>query len=149
MKLEWHDMASAPRKGPVLLLLGETIPEMPDIRVGSYIDCAEANELWGPDRNLREGGWLIWNSGNDWFVVGLNDPMAWCAAELPGIRKGRLSTTPVPSVSKASSPKQAGLGTTSVRLTEKFRRILDADGRTGVDALLAELVDAALSEVSS
>lgn len=84
MNLDWHrDMSAAPRGKAILLLLGETIPEVPDIRVGSYIEEAEAESLWGPA--MVGGGWLIWNSADDWFVVRLNEPLAWGSADLPDL----------------------------------------------------------------
>ncbi len=76
---EWQTMESAPRTGElVLLLLGETIPDSPDIRGGTWIHEDAAMKI-GDDVSHR-GGWLIWNSENDWFVVPFEDVVAWCPA---------------------------------------------------------------------
>lgn len=84
MTLEWNlDMSAAPHGRSILLFLGETIPEMPDIRVGGFVGPREAEALEGEEGIFPDGGWLIWNSADDWFVIGLNWPMAWCPAELP------------------------------------------------------------------
>lgn len=77
----WLPIKSAARDAgkPVLLWIGETIPDLPDIRCGQWIHEDQAMEL-GEDLNSF-GGWLIWNTGSDWFVIPFHEPMAW--AELP------------------------------------------------------------------
>lgn len=82
--MKWEPIKAAPKHGVILLLIGETIPEMPDIRVGSYIGPAEALELEGP--GFPNGGWLIWNSASDFFVLDASEPLAWCSVSLPNPR---------------------------------------------------------------
>lgn len=74
---QWDTMGSAPRTGtPILLLFGETIPEVPDIRVGTFID-GDSAEKCGYREFAKYGGWLIWNSGSDFYVVDVSEPRAW------------------------------------------------------------------------
>jgi len=74
---KWRTIDSAPKGSKsVLLLLGETIPEMPDIRVGGRISGKDAEEL-GYRGYAKYGGWLIWNAGNDFYVVDAGDPTHW------------------------------------------------------------------------
>lgn len=68
-------MATAATSGAVLLLLGETIPDLPDIRVGSFVTADEAEDC-GYSVCI-EGGWMIWNDNADWFVVRHDDPLGW------------------------------------------------------------------------
>lgn len=72
---EWHDISTAPRKGLVLLLLGETIPDIADIRGGTFIDSQECEELG--EFGMPNGGWMIWNSGDDWFLLPFDAPRGW------------------------------------------------------------------------
>lgn len=45
---EWRPIETAPRSGPIILLLGESIPDLPYIRVGEFITRSEITELhWG------------------------------------------------------------------------------------------------------
>lgn len=85
---EWQDIAGAPRDGTATwVLLGETIPDMPDGRVGTWISSKECAEIGDP---YPHGGWLIWNSGSDWFIT--DDVLAWC--ELPAALKTAKPLTP-------------------------------------------------------
>jgi hypothetical protein len=82
----WQDISTAPQKGLLLLLLGETIPDLADIRAGSYINedyCVQLGEFDYPD-----GGWLIWNSGNDWFVVDRSSPLGWAYPPAISLEQG-------------------------------------------------------------
>lgn len=76
----WKPMSEA-MKAPrdILLHLGETIPDSKDIRVGSWISNITAADI-GEDIS-EAGGWLIWNSDCDWFIIGFDDPKAW--TEIP------------------------------------------------------------------
>ena len=72
---EWQPIETAPKDGTATwVLLGETIPDMPDGRVGTWISGDECKELGEP---YPSGGWLIWNSGYDWFVT--DEVLAWHA----------------------------------------------------------------------
>lgn len=73
---EWQPIETAPKTGCILLLLGETIPDRPDIRVGEFIAPDEALEM-GYREYSRFGGWMIWNDAHDWFVVGASAPLGW------------------------------------------------------------------------
>lgn len=72
---EWQPMATAPRdRSNILLLLGESIPDTPDVRVASFVSADDAFELGelGP-------GWMIWHTdGADWYCVREDEPEAWC-----------------------------------------------------------------------
>ena len=70
----WNtNMDEAPRDGTeVLLLMGETIPGNPYIRVGSFINQDDGEELgyWQ--------GWLIWmKDAEDYEVVFEDSSSAW------------------------------------------------------------------------
>ena len=78
---KWKAMRDAPRDGKlILLLLGDTIPDLPNIRGGSFIDSTECAELGYED--FRYGGWMIWNDGSDWFVLDNEEPEAWYPAPI-------------------------------------------------------------------
>lgn len=72
----WQPMKDAPHDDTVciILLLGETVPGVADVRSGSWIGRSEARLL---GESLIDGGWLIWNSADDWFVVDAKDPIGW------------------------------------------------------------------------
>lgn len=71
--MAWLPIKSAPRDStPVLLLCGETIPGLPDIRVGAFVDGRNAEELGGV-----ESGWLIWNANDDFFVIDEDEAVHW------------------------------------------------------------------------
>lgn len=68
---------TAPRDGkPVLLRIGETIPDQPDWRVGTYLSGDDAEEMGYPEY-AKYGGWLIWNTECDWFVIDVCEALAW------------------------------------------------------------------------
>jgi hypothetical protein len=46
------------------LLIGETIPDLPDVRVGCYLTMQDAHNVGYPD-----AGWLVWNDCHDYFVT--------------------------------------------------------------------------------
>jgi hypothetical protein len=77
---EWRPIKTAPRKGDILLLCGETIPDSYDVRSGIYIDEKGCEELGYPGNN---GGWLIWNSGSDFFVLSHDEPTHWAPMPEP------------------------------------------------------------------
>lgn len=72
----WRDMSSIPDSGPILLLLGETIPGRFDVREGERCSAQEALDL-GYEEFSDDGGWLIWNSGADFYVIDLHEPIGW------------------------------------------------------------------------
>lgn len=86
----WRSMDSAPKDGThVLLDIGETIPDLVDARVGQYVTEAQALEL-GEDVSSA-GGWIIWNTGSDWFVIPFADAHGWMplpAAPLTAAKAG-------------------------------------------------------------
>lgn len=86
----WRSMDSAPRDGTwVLLLLGETIPTAPDIRTAQWLEPDVCEEL-GEHECEKYGGWIIWNTCADWFVVRHDAPLGW--AECPA--RQRLPAPP-------------------------------------------------------
>lgn len=82
----WRSMASAPRKGNVLLDLGETIPSTPNARVGKFISEAEAATFH--ETLSSAGGWIIWNADDDWFVVPFADAVGWMPLPTPQGEQG-------------------------------------------------------------
>lgn len=83
---EWRAMDTAPKsdKAHILLLFGETIPDVPDVRVGAFITGEGAEEL-GYREYAKHGGWLIWNSDSDFYVVDLADPRGWQSVPSPAV----------------------------------------------------------------
>ena len=79
---EWRDIKDAPKTGAVLLCLGETIPDLVDARVGTFISGAEAEEL-GHREFAKYGGWIIWNSDTDWFVIDVDEPTRYALLPEP------------------------------------------------------------------
>lgn len=74
--INWKPIKTAPRTAELILLwIGETIPDLPDIRGGQWIAKDEAANL-GYDLT-SDGGWMIWNAANDWFVLDFKDPIGW------------------------------------------------------------------------
>ena len=74
---EWQPIKTAPRdKTNVLVLLGETIPGVPDVRGGGYLDGDGAEEL-GYREFAKYGGWLCWNRDGDFFMVDVDAPLGW------------------------------------------------------------------------
>lgn len=71
-------MATAPKSGSVLLLLGETIPEHDDIRVGSFCEGDWLQTMGDYSEYAKYGAWMIWNDCSDWFFVGAYEPLGWC-----------------------------------------------------------------------
>lgn len=72
----WMPIETAPKDGThVLLDLGETIPDLVDARVGQWISEYDGSELG--EELPASGGWIIWNSGSDWFVVSYSDASGW------------------------------------------------------------------------
>ena len=84
--MEWQTISDAP-KTHILLNLGETIPGVPDIRVGQWIDEAALAELG--EIGSAAGGWIIWNSDSDWFVAAFEDALGWLPLPKP-ILLGRI-----------------------------------------------------------
>lgn len=72
----WRDIYDAPQDGGSIILdLGESIPDTPIIACGSYITEANAAEL-GYTLSAS-GGWLIWTSGGDFYVIPFYDAFGW------------------------------------------------------------------------
>jgi hypothetical protein len=60
-----------------LLLLGESIPDLPYWIVGQRISGDEAEEL-GYREYAKYGGWMIWHlRGDDWYIIDISEPTAW------------------------------------------------------------------------
>lgn len=66
---------------PVLINLGEIIPDIPDIRLGTFVDAAYCEKLGEDD--CPDGGYLVWNDGVDWFVVPVDEVIA--VADVPAV----------------------------------------------------------------
>jgi DNA-binding CsgD family transcriptional regulator len=73
----WQSIDTAPKDGTqILCVFGETIPDRLDVRAAEYIDGAGAEEL-GYYQYAKYGGWLVWNSGSDFYVEGIADATHW------------------------------------------------------------------------
>jgi len=83
---EWQDIICAPYDRIVLLLIGETIPGTPHVMVGQYASGDTAEEL-GYHEYAKHGGWLIFNSENDFYVIGYVDPTHWMPLPSPPVTK--------------------------------------------------------------
>jgi len=80
----WRPIETAPTDGTSIILdLGETIPNVADVRVGQWISEYEANEL-GEELSAA-GGWIIWNTGSDWFVIPFGDAFGWFPLPKPPV----------------------------------------------------------------
>ena len=86
MNMWSDDMSLAPRTDAILLHVGETIPDMPDIRVGGYITADDAADL-GEFFVSPDGAWLIWDSPEYWHVLMFNEPKAWRSIDLPAANR--------------------------------------------------------------
>ena len=65
----WRTIDSAPRDGtPILLYIGESVPDMPFAMVGQWWDGPTWRELgWSPDEISDAGAWAVWSEhGEDW-----------------------------------------------------------------------------------
>lgn len=71
----WRDMSNAPKDGAILIDIGETIPDLVDARVGQFISEARGRELDEPLSSA--GGWIIWTTDADWFVIPCSDAHGW------------------------------------------------------------------------
>lgn len=76
----WQPIETAPRDKPILLLMGETIPDVPDVRVGQYTSGDVSEEL-GYHEYAKYGGWTIWNADSDFWIAGIDEATHW--ASLP------------------------------------------------------------------
>lgn len=78
VKRPWQPLWTAPRdRSYILLLLGETIPDVPHVMVGSFCDQAGCVEL-GYEEYGAAGGWLIWHADCDFYVIRADKPRGWC-----------------------------------------------------------------------
>lgn len=72
--MTWQHISTAPRDGKnVLVIIGETIPDLMDVRVGSFLSRKEALTCGG----YPHAGWLIWNTADDWFVIPEAEATYW------------------------------------------------------------------------
>lgn len=78
--MNWHDIEMAPTDGHHILLdLGDSIPDVPYVAVGSFISEEHGRELG--EELSASGGWLIWTSDADWYCIGFREPHGW--TEIP------------------------------------------------------------------
>jgi hypothetical protein len=99
----WQPIATAPRVGNILLLLGTSIPDVPYVRVGNYLDGPESEEL-GYREYAKYGSWMIWHDcGGDWYCIDVTRPVFW--AHIPALPPAAVImesvaglTLPVPPV---------------------------------------------------
>ena len=92
----WKPIETAPKDGShVLLLLGESIPDVPYVIVGSFIDGPMAEEL-GYREYAKYGAWLIWNSGVDFYCVDVTDPTHFMPLPTSPAADGRVTATMKP-----------------------------------------------------
>lgn len=72
-------MATAPQDTSCLLLIGETIPDLADVRVGSFCSAIEMRDGNFTDdaMQLEHGAWMIWNDCSDWFFINAYEPLGW------------------------------------------------------------------------
>lgn len=77
----WRTMESAPKDKHILLDIGETIPDLVDARAGRFISESDAAELG--DSVSASGGWMIWNTGSDWFIIPYHDAHGWMPLPSP------------------------------------------------------------------
>jgi len=95
--MEFQPMASAPRNAACLLLLGDTIPDLDDVRVGCFCSGDEMREGQYGEPGLYEqhGAWMIWNDCSDWFFIGAYEPLGWFPLPSRGSASGmRLANSP-------------------------------------------------------
>lgn len=74
--MDWLPMESAVRTSGILVNLGETIPDTPDVRYATYIDGEYCRRVGYADF-VDGGGWLVWNSGSDFFVMSEDKIVGW------------------------------------------------------------------------
>jgi hypothetical protein len=73
----WQPIETAPKDGTsILILRGETIPDIPLIEVASYSDGAAAEEL-GYREFAKYGAWMVWNAPDNWYLVDVAEPTHW------------------------------------------------------------------------
>jgi hypothetical protein len=73
--VKFQPMATAPTETAILLLLGETIPDLAHVMVGSFVTHDQAEQC-GEQVGIN-GGWMIWHDGADWYCVELYEPLGW------------------------------------------------------------------------
>lgn len=108
----WHPMHTASRDGSsVILCLGDTIPDIPYVRTGSFLDGPEAEEL-GYREYAKYGGWLIFDPNCECFhMVDFDEPRGWIAMPVlipaPVIIEAR-GRRPQPAIRKLEESDNAG-----------------------------------------
>lgn len=76
----WQPMKTAPKDRLIMLLLGETVPDHPHIECGEVISGGDAEKL-GYREFAKYGGWLIYDSVDNFYVIDAIEPHAW--ADIP------------------------------------------------------------------
>jgi len=117
-------MTDAPRDGShVILMIGETIPDLPDVRLGQFVAGAEAAEIGCPEY-ARSGGWFIWNAADDWFVIGADEPLAWVPAPSGGPFGGLTKV-----ITNSATPEGRELGAILARFCDQEAERAGRDDR--------------------
>ena len=74
--MEWQPMETAPKEGLVMLLLGNTIPDHPWVEIGRHQSGDDAEDL-GYREFAKHGGWLIWDSPDNFYLIDVKEPIYW------------------------------------------------------------------------
>lgn len=73
---DWLPITSAPRDGThILAVIGETIPDLIDVRVAQFITAEEALDMGYHE--YGSGAWFVWNDACDWFLIAANRATHW------------------------------------------------------------------------
>lgn len=74
--MDWQPIETAPRDGaPIILDLGESIPNTPIVSTGSFLSETAGRQLG--EELSASGGWIVWNTDSDWYVISFHDAFGW------------------------------------------------------------------------
>ena len=129
----WLPMVDGPHDGShVILMIGETIPDLPDVRLGQFISGPEAAEIGFPEYG-RTGGWFVWNDSSDWFVVGDDAPLAWAPQPTGGpfasAAHARIEREGPAVIANSATPEGRELGMHLARLCDREAEKAGRDDR--------------------